>query len=182
MKFHIPAEFNEPWCQRILQGPEIEIIDVPNADTPTGIPEISNTMFLRTLRQPDGIRAQIDFTRPICQPEGLTRREFCYLISIGDGVDGKTGRAHGGFNALVLDHMSGWVASHATGTMDPATATLTIDYKAPIETPGIILCRGWLLERSGRKIWVQAAIEDSSGKTLARSKALFVSARNRGKI
>ncbi|KIV96827.1 hypothetical protein PV10_00644 [Exophiala mesophila] len=182
MKSNIPTELTTPWCRQILEDPKTEIFDIPSAATETGIPDISNSMFLRTLYKPDGIRAQINFIRPTSQPEAVTGREFCYLMYIGDGLDGKTGRAHGGFNALVLDHMCGWVAATASSSRAPLTASLTIDYKAPIQTPGIIFCRGWLLEMSGRKTWIQSVIEDEDGNVLAKGKALFVTARDEVKI
>ena len=54
---------------------------------------------------------------------------------------------------------------------------MTVDYKAPIDTPGVVLCRGWAVEVSGRKVWAKAVIEDGAGKVLAAGKALFISAR-----
>ena len=88
-----------------------------------------------------------------------------------------TGRAHGGLNALILDHMTGSMSSQAMGSFAPATATMTIDYKAPIDTPGVVLCRGWVVEMSGRKTWARAVLEDGTGKVLASAKALFISPR-----
>jgi hypothetical protein len=92
------------------------------------------------------------------------------------------GRAHGGLNALLLDHITGTTASHVGGGFAPATATMTVDYKAPIDTPCVVLVRGWAVERSGRKTWVQARIEGwvmgKDGRKgwgeMVRGKALFV--------
>jgi len=134
-------------------------------------------MFLRTLYTPHGIRAQINFKRPTTEPDAIISYEYCYLISLGDGLDGLTGRAHGGLNALILDHMTGSMSSQAMGSFAPATATMTIDYKAPIDTPGVVLCRGWVVEMSGRKTWARAVLEDGTGKVLASAKALFISPR-----
>ena len=99
------------------------------------------------------------------------------MLSIGSGIDGKSGRAHGGFNALILDQMTGTVASLVSQSVAPATATMTVDYKAPIETPGVVLVRGWAVERSGRKTWVKATVEDGQGKVLTSGKALFIDPR-----
>ena len=181
MKHH--SDFDLPWCQSLLSS-DISVVEVPPRDPkslPT--PDVSNSMFLRTLYTDHGIRAQVNFSRATSEPDAITPAnstapyEYCYLLSIGDGVDGKTGRAHGGFNALILDHMLGSMASRSSDSTAPATATMTIDYKAPIDTPGVILCRGWAVEINGRKIWVKGVVEDGTGKPLAAGKALFISPR-----
>lgn len=139
---------------------------------------MTNTMFEYTLYSDRGIRAHITFQRPCKEPDSILPMEQCFLISVGDGVDGATGRAHGGFNSLILDHISGHSAHFANpADFSPATATLTTDYKAPISTPCIILARGWIIEVNGRKIWVRSVIEDGDGKVLAAGKALFIAAR-----
>lgn len=77
----------------------------------------------------------------------------------------------------MLDQMTGSVAAKVSQSVAPATATMTVDYKAAIETPSVVLCRGWAVERQGRKTWVKASIEDGQGKTLASAKALFIDPR-----
>lgn len=176
-------DFEIPWCKAILGSSDISIVDTPtdpaSALRKPGKEDVSNTMFEQTLYTPHGIRAQINFKRPTSEPDAITPWEYCFLLSVGTGVDGKTGRAHGGFNALLLDNLTGTVASVAAGATAPATATLTVDYKAPIDTPGVILCRGWPVERQGRKTWVKARIEDGQGELLAGGKALFIDPRSK---
>ena len=101
------------------------------------------------------------------------------LISLGAGVDGKLGRAHGGFSALLLDHVLGRTASVASGATAPATATMTVDYKAPVDTPGVFLVRGWVESVEGRKAWVCGSVEGEGGEgdVKARGRALFISPR-----
>jgi acyl-coenzyme A thioesterase PaaI-like protein len=135
-------------------------------------------MFQYTLNTDRGIRAFLSFRRWGKEPDSIFPWENCFLISIGDGVDGATGRAHGGFNSLVLDHVCGHCASHALeNDPNPATATLTTDYKAPISTPCVVFARAWVIELSGRKVWVRAVIEDGDGKILAAGKALFIATK-----
>ncbi len=202
LKYH--PDFDIPWCQNLLASHRISDVQVPtehrlrtdNNDIPSH-DGVSNSMFAQTLYTPSAIRAQINFKRPRPRPRPTTPEtakaeadslesqsssqshpweswEYCYLLSLGSGVDGKTGRAHGGFNALILDQMTGSVASMVSGSVAPATATLTVDYKAPIATPGVVLCRGWAVERQGRKTWVRAQVEDGQGNLLASGKALFI--------
>ena len=138
----------------------------------------TNTMFQYTLNTDRGVRAHVSFQRKCKEPDAIFDWECCFLLSIGDGVDGAEGRAHGGFNSLVLDHICGHCASHALDDdPNPATATLTTDYKAPVPTPSVLLVRGWVIELSGRKVWVRAAMEDGNGKVLAAGKALFIATK-----
>ena len=170
-------DFSLPWCQTLLSS-NINVVEIPPRDPKSATPlGVSNSMFLRTLYTTHAIRAQINFQRPTAEPDAINPTEYCYLLSVGDGVDGARGRAHGGFNALILDQLLGSTAGLVSKSVAPATATMTVDYKAPIDTPGVILCRGWAVEVSGRKIWVKAVVEDGTGKVLAAGKALFISAR-----
>lgn len=175
-------DFNLPWCKNLLNS-DISIVEIPTEPSSTRDVAIrtdetvSNSMFKKTLYTPDAIRAQICFKRPTSEADSIIPWEYCYILSLGSGIDGKSGRAHGGFNALILDQMTGTVASMVSGSVAPATATMTVDYKAAIETPGVVLCRGWAVERQGRKTWVKATVEDGQGKLLASGKALFIDPR-----
>ena len=102
-------------------------------------------------------------------------------MSIGNGLDGMIGRAHGGFNSMVLDHINGTAAARESRTYAPATAYLNVEYKAPIVTPGVFMARAWVTEMSGRKTFVRGVLEDGSGKVLATGKSLFISARTQPK-
>ena len=175
----IHPDFQREWCLNILRGPSVVII--PQRTDPQssgGNERVSNSMFEYTLYSERGIRAHLLLQRPTSEPDSILPTEDCMLISIGDGLDGKAGRAHGGFNALILDQISGGLAHRARPVrIPPATATITIDYKAPISTPAVILLRAWAYELVGRKIWVKGVIEDEKGNLLASSKSLFIYAR-----
>lgn len=174
MKFH--PDFDVPWCKAILDS-NITIAEIPTerrVDDGPWDKSVTNSMFNQTLYTPYAIRAQINFKRPCTESDCINPWEYCYLLSVGSGIDGKTGRAHGGFNALILDQITGSMAALISGTAAPATATMTVDYKAPINTPGVVLCRSWAVERQGRKTWLKATIEEGQGKVLAGAKALFI--------
>lgn len=176
---NLHPDFDLPWCKTILTAPTVQSIDIPQRKSDGPIPPgLGVSLFIDTLYTDQAIRAHINFRRPTKEADAISSLESCSLLSLGTGIDGKKGRAHGGFNSLVIDHMTGMVAAQESGTMAPATATMTVDYKAPIDTPGVILCRSWLVETSGRKNWVKATIEDGNGKVLALGKALFISARD----
>ncbi|KAK5680252.1 hypothetical protein LTS10_007179 [Elasticomyces elasticus] len=165
-----------PWAQRLLQDPNLAFVhESPNSDRRVMAP---NTMFKAVLYKPGAINAHVSFQRPCAEPDNSRGIEQCMLLSVGPHVDGKIGRAHGGFNSLILDQLTGSAAFFAVpDSPPPATATLTVDYKAPINTPCVILARAWVIEVSGRKIWVRGVIEDGEGKVMASGKALFIAGR-----
>jgi acyl-coenzyme A thioesterase PaaI-like protein len=178
-------DFALPWCQSLLAS-DIKLIENPPGGSdyhPS--PGVSNSLFARTLTAPESnaIRRFIMFIRQSASTTAIAispsedPMEQCMLVSIGDGADGKSGRAHGGLNALLLDHVLGRTASVSSGSTAPATATMTIDYKAPIDTPGIFLVRCWPISIEGRKVWVGGVIEDGTGHVKAQGKALFIAQR-----
>jgi acyl-coenzyme A thioesterase PaaI-like protein len=175
-------DYDLPWCHTLLAS-DIEMVDnAPGGHDYHPSPGVSNSLFARTLAAPEAnaLRRFIMFTRRSTSSNAIAIKpskvpiEQCMLISIGDGADGKLGRAHGGLNALILDHVLGRTASVGSKSTAPATATMTVDYKAPIDTPGVVLARGWPLSLEGRKIWVGGVIEDGQGRVLAQGKALFI--------
>lgn len=169
-------DFSHAWCTKLLSDPDIQLSQVLSRQFSDRT--VSNSIFETTLSNDRAVRARVDFRRPCREADAVRETEDCSLLSIGDGLDGKSGRAHGGFNALVLDQVSG-ACAHRTvySPIPPATATMTVDYKAPIDTPGVVLARAWLIELTGRKIWIRAVIENGEGMVLASAKALFVAAR-----
>jgi acyl-coenzyme A thioesterase PaaI-like protein len=170
-------DFQLPWCQELIQDPQLQwTVQVPRSHFGG---TVTNHMFEKTLDGPDGIRAHLSWTRPSREADAVTGIEERWLLSIGHEVDGRRGRAHGGFNALVLDQISGSVSHHSRPLPEPpATATLTVDYRAPVSTPCVILLRAWIIEKNGRKVWVKATIENGQGVICCASKALFVFPRS----
>lgn len=82
----------------------------------------------------------------------------------------------GGLIATVLDGGMGMVTNlHQSPGMSAYTATVSVNYKKPVPTPGAIVCRSWLERRSGgRKLWIRGRIEDGEGTLYAESESLWV--------
>jgi acyl-coenzyme A thioesterase PaaI-like protein len=169
-------DFQAEWCQKIISDPEIKwIAEVPRTYQNN---TVSNSMFQHTLYTERGIKAHLSFYRPCKEPDAFLGVENCFLLSLGDGLDGKAGRCHGGFNSLVLDQVTGSCAHHSKPDMiPPATATMTVDFKFPISTPCVVIARAWMIEITGRKMWVKGVIEDKDGNVCATAKSLFVRAK-----
>lgn len=171
-------DFQTPWAQSILTNPENKwITETLHIQYKQDV--VTNSMFQHTLYTERGIKAHLSFYRPCKEPDAFLAVEHCFLLSIGDGLDGKAGRCHGGFSALVLDQVCGACAHNGMAMpLPPATATMTLDYKHTIDTPGVVLARAWLIEVTGRKLWVKGVIEDAKGNLCATAKTLFVAPRD----
>lgn len=169
-------DFDRPWCKKTLADPHIQWRTVHAEGTSKE--NVSNSMFEWTLYGERGIRAHLSFRRPCSEPGAINAFEECFLLSIGDALDGVTGRAHGGLSSTILDHISGHAAHYADARpISPATATLTINYHRPVSTPCIVLARGWLTKYTGRKVFGKAVIEDEGGNALASATSLFILAK-----
>lgn len=177
---HLSDFDDQPWCQEILKSGSIEIIPQPgrrpNNDEMRKI--VSNTMMSQTLWTDQAIRAYVAFRRKTADGAVTYPYEYCLLLSLGDGCDGMVGRAHGGFNALVIDQLTGMCSEYAVTTdIPPATARLAMNYRAPIKTPGIVLARATVSKVEGRKVTVKATIEDGKGGVFADGEVLYIIAR-----
>ncbi len=166
-------DFDKEWCRKLLADKDIQWKRQPR----TGVtPEkVTNSMFEWTLYGERGIRAHLSFRRPCKEPDSIKPTEDCFLLSIGDGLDGKTGRAHGGLTSVIMDHICGHAAHDVSPSpVSPATATMTVDYKRPVDTPLLILARAWIISYEGRKVWVRAVIEDDKRRVYSTGKCLFI--------
>lgn len=176
---HYHPDFDLPWCHTLLSNPHVTHLQPFSEDIKDA--ETTNSFFNHTLYTPHAIRSHLSFRRPCSEPDSVDGEESCYLISTGDGVDGKLpGRAHGGFSALVLDQLTGYCSYYfaaANPKQPPATAMLTMEYKKPVSTPCVVFARAWVTGSSGRKIWVRGVIEDGEGRVLASGKALCITVR-----
>ena len=79
------GDFDKAWCREILSDPSLEY---PKQAGETGITNSANTMFQYTLYTDRGIRAFLSFRRPTKEPDSIFSWEDCFLLSVGDGVDG----------------------------------------------------------------------------------------------
>ncbi|KXT08070.1 hypothetical protein AC579_3806 [Pseudocercospora musae] len=172
---HHPDFKASSWVQNVLARDDMEII--PEVSPDPDNTSIMNPLFDSTLSHETGLRARLLFRRPTSEPDSVVKHETCQFMSVGEGIDGRSGRGHGGFTSLVLDHLTGTVAKVENPAADgepPATVTITVDYKAPVRTPCIILLRSWPIEISGRKAWMKGVVEGEDGKPYATAKALFI--------
>jgi acyl-coenzyme A thioesterase PaaI-like protein len=88
---------------------------------------------------------------------------------------GVPGWVHGGFAAVVLDHVCARTAAHALGER-VVTGTLDLRYPHPLPlADGPYRVEAEAAPAKGRMVKVRAAIIGSDGRQLVQAKALFVS-------
>lgn len=93
------------------------------------------------------------------------------IVELGPMQEGAPGRAHGGVVAGILDELSGVVPA-AIGSLG-ATATLTVNYLAPIPVEVPLTFRTWLHKRDGRKLEVHGEVSRGD-EVFVTSESLFV--------
>jgi len=96
------------------------------------------------------------------------------LFSLGSGLNGHHGYSAGGFIGCLIDEATGQCAAMIFGRAITMVA-LSVQYKKMLPTPNVVLCRSWIeKEPEGRKMWLQASIEDGFGGVFATGETLFV--------
>ncbi len=84
---------------------------------------------------------------------------------LGAAYEGAPGHVHGGYCALVLDHLFGHVASY--GNPDTVVATGTISFRYPRPTRlGPLRAEAEIQDTDGRKIYVVGHLADEEGATV----------------
>ena len=94
---------------------------------------------------------------------------------LGAAYEGPPGHLHGGYCALVLDHLFGHVASH--GNPDSAVATGTITFRYPRPTRlGRLRAEAEIERTDGRKVYVTGHLADEEGVTVT-AEGVFIRLR-----
>lgn len=97
------------------------------------------------------------------------------VVTLGAAHEGAPGRAHGGIVAGLFDDVFGFVLGVIR---QPAfTGELTVRYVKPTPLHRPLLCRGRVVDRSGRKLWIEGELLDTAEPSefvVARGKGLFV--------
>ncbi len=89
------------------------------------------------------------------------------------GAAGVPGISHGGPVCAVFDDVMGFVFTTMNGKIG-YTATMTVDFKAPIRLGSTIEFRGRLAKHEGRKLFIEAEAFDPDRRLVASARALFL--------
>jgi acyl-coenzyme A thioesterase PaaI-like protein len=124
----------------------------------------------------------IYYSRPETSTSSLNAINI--LFALGSALNGHPQILHGGITAVLMDESMGMLlqCQSSAGTF---TKTLTVEYVAPVRTPGIVLVRVEVVERRGRGVKLVARLlqkedgEETEGGMVecARGEGLFVTPR-----
>lgn len=81
---------------------------------------------------------------------------------------------HGGLFVVLMDEVMG-TAANFQSKHGAYTASFTINYKKPVALPQVVVVRGRVVKKDGkRKIWVRGRIEDKDGAVLGEGEGLWI--------
>ena len=112
----------------------------------------------------------------LAEHDGPTRGHLD--VRLGAAYEGAPGHLHGGYTALVLDHLFGHVASRGSATTVAATGTITLRYHRPTRL-GLLHAEAEIERREGRKIFLAGHLADADGTTVT-AEGLFIELRQPG--
>lgn len=96
------------------------------------------------------------------------------VVQLGHNLNGHEGVVHGGILALLLDDAMGF-AYEALGVEKAVTASLKVDYRAPVSAGSTLVLKVHLSSREGRKLYFEAQITSPDGEVLyAEASSLYV--------
>ena len=174
------SDFDDlPWCQELLNSPDIKDITIPTRQPPPPADRIiTNTLFNKTWRSDTTVRAwkslqQRNVMGPDAYPENYL------LLSLGTGLDSHHKKLHGGACATMLDQAVGITSFEAVGPT--FTKELNVRYEEKVPLPSCVLCRSKVTRRKGRAVWISASIEDGKGKVYCDAEALCIIPPQEGK-
>ncbi|KAI1461356.1 HotDog domain-containing protein [Annulohypoxylon moriforme] len=104
------------------------------------------------------------------------RNPFLLLHALAElGVDCQSfpGIMHGGLYGVLLDEVMGTAANSQT-TNGAFTVRFTTNFRRAVRTPQIVLIRGRVVRKEGRKIHVRGTIEDKDGNIMAEGDGLWL--------
>jgi hypothetical protein len=93
-------------------------------------------------------------------------------IYLGAPYEGSPGHLHGGYSALVLDHILGAVASHNDPETVAATGTVTYRYRRPTRL-GQLHAEAEIQNIDGRKLLLVGHLSDADGVTV-EAEGIFI--------
>ena len=96
-------------------------------------------------------------------------------VDLGAAYEGAPGNLHGGYGALVLDHLLGFVASFGSPETVAATGTVTLRYVRPTRL-GLLHAHAEVQRTEGRKIFLTGHIADAEGITVS-AEAVYIALR-----
>ena len=157
------------------------------------------TLFSETIKTPDTIPRllalqRIDDSKPNSnsaiessttpiEAQGPSTPYLIVFAQLNRGINGFRDTLHGGVLAALFDEVLGMCAecyrlSHAPGKAWLLTASLEIQYRGPVSTPGPVCVRTWIERWEGRKWFLKCEMVDEGGVVRAEGRSLYVASKD----
>lgn len=136
----------------------------------------ANNLTAGLLNRPDGIPVP-----PLFFSEG-GGKSAVILYYLGKNVCGHPGIVHGGLLATILDEGLARCCFPALPNKVGMTASLKVEYKAPVPAESFVVLRAETRRVEGRKAWVVGRVESlpvdgGEGRVFVEAEALFIEPR-----
>ncbi|KAH8687389.1 HotDog domain-containing protein [Tricladium varicosporioides] len=176
------AHFREiDWCNKILTNKSIVNISIPDR---TPIASTESALVRETLNTSNTVKACVTFLRYIklgskqeMEQRGETKHnpflEVGAILDLQSGVNGFAKTMHGGVFGVVLDEVCG-TAANMQAKHGALTASLTVNFKKSLHTPAVVVCRGRVVKKEGKKLFLKGSFEDKDGNILAQADGIWI--------
>ena len=179
-----------PWCAKLMEDPALlETIVVDRRPLPSG----ESAFVRKVMNSGTTVRACVTFFRMLKPPgrknqdkpvpEGISQSKellegggkdagedprnpfllFNALLDLGEDLASYTGTMHGGLFVVLMDEVMG-TAANFQSPHGAYTAQFNARYRKPVRLPQVVLVRGRVVRKEGRKMIVRGAIEDKDGE------------------
>jgi acyl-coenzyme A thioesterase THEM4 len=180
-----------PWCAELLSEPGWTVIPTYSRKLKDST---EDSFFAETLQTPRTIAQCLSLCKASSIPlpsshvstSALPIPAVRTLLTLGSGLNGFPAIAHGGLLTVLLDEGMGILLTvnnrHASARRSPditeMTVYLNVRFRAPVETPGVVLVEATVEKREGRKTWFKARVVDAEGKECVTGEGMFVDVPN----
>ncbi|KAK7928193.1 hypothetical protein PG985_005191 [Apiospora marii] len=187
-----------PWCRALIEDKANLDILVPDRRP---LDSGESNFVRRTMNTPTTIKACVTFFRPVrAHPKlqassggALSKSQellsgggpennenpknpfllFSALCDLGVDCQSYAGTMHGGLYGVLMDEVMGTAANFQSAN-GAYTVRFTTNMRRPVRTPQVVLVRGRVIKRDGRKLHVRGSMEDKNGEVLAEADGLWL--------
>lgn len=162
----------KPWCAQLLDDPKF---DASPTLCRAGQESTEDSLFAQTLNSKNTIKRSITLVKRML-PDQKEIDLIGVLMELGDGLNSGPHILHGGIIGAILDDCAGQLltvnglgqkkGSGANENTGIVTASMTLNYSKPIETPAVVIAWAKLCGKTGRKYWIDTKLEDSKGSAV----------------
>ncbi|KAI1377777.1 Thioesterase/thiol ester dehydrase-isomerase [Hypoxylon crocopeplum] len=98
---------------------------------------------------------------------------FSALADLGVDCQSYVGTMHGGLYGVLMDEVMG-TAANFQAPHGAYTVSFTTNFRRAVRTPQVVLIRGRVVRKDGRKLYVKGTMEDKDGNIMAEGDGLWL--------